>query len=140
MNAPEKKVLLLALFLFGMGWVVHFSPWNPLPAIETFPYVAGEIPSGESAVVAAPDFAEAPHARKARKVKSAKPSVHFPLAINNASAEELCALKGVGPKLAERILAYRKAQGPFKNAADLRKVSGIGEKKAAGILPFVIFD
>ena len=55
-------------------------------------------------------------------------------------AEELCALKGIGPRLAERILAYRRAQGPFKNAADLRKVSGIGEKKAAGILPFVIFD
>ena len=140
MNAPEKKVLLLALFLFGMGWVVHFSPWNPVPAIETFPYVPGEVSAAESAPAVVSDFTAAPHARKARKVKSAKPSVHFPVAINRASAEELCALKGVGPKLAERILAYRRAQGFFKSAADLRKVSGIGEKKAAGILPFVIFD
>lgn len=48
--------------------------------------------------------------------------------INTASAEELAQLKNVGPKYAERIVEYRQKNGPFKNAEDITKVSGIGAK------------
>ncbi|MDA8404746.1 MAG: helix-hairpin-helix domain-containing protein [Desulfobacteraceae bacterium] len=48
--------------------------------------------------------------------------------INTASAVELTHLKGVGPKLAERIVAYRKANGPFKTVEDLDMVKGVGPK------------
>ena len=43
--------------------------------------------------------------------------------INTASAEELCALPGVGPVIAERIVALR----PFDSAEELLAVEGIGE-------------
>ena len=62
------------------------------------------------------------------------------IVINRASKDELCALKGVGPKLAEPIIALREHQGPFLTPADLEKVPGIGKKKAEGILQGVIFD
>lgn len=49
------------------------------------------------------------------------------LDINTATAEELQTLKGIGPKRAEAIVSYREANGPFKSAADLTAVPGIGQ-------------
>jgi len=47
--------------------------------------------------------------------------------INTASAKELMTLNGIGAKVAERIVAYREAKGPFKKAEDLKKVEGVGK-------------
>jgi competence protein ComEA len=47
--------------------------------------------------------------------------------INDATAEELEALPGVGPVLAGRIAAFRDEFGPFLVVEDLLDVSGIGE-------------
>ncbi|MCK9182667.1 MAG: helix-hairpin-helix domain-containing protein [Fibrobacteraceae bacterium] len=143
MNAPEKKVLVLALMLFALGLLVHFSPWDPVPQMGTFVYT--EIPP---AVLDANSFAESPkekidvHEKKTISAvhKKAKLQVSFPLSINRASAEELCAIKGIGPKLAQKIIAYRTAKGPFSGESDLRKVSGIGKKKSKDLLSFIVFD
>jgi comEA protein len=48
--------------------------------------------------------------------------------INTASAAELESLPRIGEKIAERILEFRKKNGPFKRIEDLMKVNGIGEK------------
>lgn len=53
--------------------------------------------------------------------------------LNSASFEELQALPGIGPKLAERILARR----PFKTVEDLDKVPGIGAKTIERLRPLV---
>ena len=47
--------------------------------------------------------------------------------INTAGVKELATLDGIRPKVAERIVAYREAHGPFKKAEDLRKVEGVGK-------------
>lgn len=57
------------------------------------------------------------------KVKPKTPSV---VLVNRASAKEFEALDGIGPVLASRIIAYRKANGPFDTVDDLLKVPGIG--------------
>ncbi len=49
--------------------------------------------------------------------------------INRASAAELDTLPGVGPSTAEKIVADREANGPFATTEDLKRVSGIGDKK-----------
>ncbi|MDD2181741.1 helix-hairpin-helix domain-containing protein [Kingella sp. SNUBH-2017] len=49
--------------------------------------------------------------------------------INTATAQELTTIKGIGAKTAEKIVAYREANGPFKSVDDLTKVSGIKEKR-----------
>ncbi|GAB6158130.1 ComEA family DNA-binding protein [Desulfotomaculum varum] len=51
--------------------------------------------------------------------------------INTAGVAELDTLPGIGPALAERIIQYRQANGPFQAIEDLQNVSGIGEKKYA---------
>ena len=53
--------------------------------------------------------------------------------INTATAEELETLKGVGATTAEKIIADREANGPFKSIDDLTRVSGIGEKKLSAM-------
>ena len=47
--------------------------------------------------------------------------------INTADVKELMKLSGVGRSLAEKIVQYRDAHGPFKKATDLRKVEGVGD-------------
>ncbi len=56
---------------------------------------------------------------------------------NLASQEDLETLPGIGPVLAQRIIAYRQTHGPYKKIADLRKVSGIGPKKLEKIKPYL---
>jgi competence protein ComEA len=46
--------------------------------------------------------------------------------INTASQIDLEQLPYIGPALAREIIAYREANGPFREIADIQKVSGIG--------------
>ncbi|MCH8826832.1 MAG: RNA-binding transcriptional accessory protein [Chloroflexi bacterium] len=57
--------------------------------------------------------------------------------VNTASRRILTYISGIGPRLAENLLAYRRENGPFKSRAELKKVSGLGPKafeQAAGFL------
>lgn len=49
--------------------------------------------------------------------------------LNTATPEQLDALPGVGPVLAQRILDWRTANGPFRSVDQLREVTGIGDAK-----------
>lgn len=62
-----------------------------------------------------------------------------PLRINHADVEALQRLPGIGPVLAERIVAQREAQGPYKELADLDAVTGVGPallRELEGLLRF----
>ena len=57
--------------------------------------------------------------------------------LNTASPALLTHVAGIGPKLAENLVVYRDANGPFQSRAALRKVTGLGSKafeQAAGFL------
>jgi competence protein ComEA len=57
--------------------------------------------------------------------------------LNTATLDQLESLPGIGPALAQRILAYREQHGPFRRVEDLLKVSGIGAKRLADLRPKV---
>jgi len=69
----------------------------------------------------------------ASKVVGARPAVrkNGPIMINRATVKDFEALDGIGPVLANRIVAYRKISGPFVAIEDLLKVPGIGQSKFA---------
>lgn len=60
--------------------------------------------------------------------------------INTASAEEFEALRGIGPVLAERIIAYRRANGAFRQIEDIQNVRGIGPRTFEDLAPHLTVD
>lgn len=79
----------------------------------------GERPSQESLAILAPTV-----------VRPRTPG--FPIDVNRASEADLTALRGIGPTLAKRIVAYREANGPFRSVEELAQVKGIGAAKLEG--------
>src|SRR5699024_10659801 len=59
--------------------------------------------------------------------------------VNTATVEELDTLDGIGEVLAQWIIDYRQANGPFEKPEDLLEVKGIGEKKLAAIIDDITF-
>ena len=53
------------------------------------------------------------------------------VSLNNATAEELTELKGVGEVTAQAIVAYREEHGGFQDIEELLEVTGIGPAKLA---------
>lgn len=57
--------------------------------------------------------------------------------INMAGAEQLQLLPRIGPALADRIIEFREANGPFASVDELVAVKGIGESSLANLKPYV---
>ena len=76
-------------------------------------------------------------ARSAVSAAGAAPGGGGLVDINRATAAELQAIPGIGPVIAERIVAYRSENGPFRQADELMQVAGVGEKTFARIAPLV---
>ena len=53
----------------------------------------------------------------------------YRLDINRATVTEFSYLEGIGRTLAERIIAWREANGPFENIEQLMEVEGVGKGK-----------
>ncbi len=69
-----------------------------------------------------------------------EPGIQKLINVNTATAAELELLPGVGPVMAGRIIEDRQANGPFRSAADLDRVKGIGPKTLEKLTPLVRFD
>ena len=60
--------------------------------------------------------------------------------VDRADVSEITRLPGIGPGLAQRIVAWRTEHGPFGSLARLDSVSGVGPKLLDAIRPFVSFS
>ncbi|WP_110635132.1 ComEA family DNA-binding protein [Salinicola salarius] len=56
-----------------------------------------------------------------------------PININEASAEELATLPGIGEVKAQAIVDDREANGDYKSLEDLTRVDGIGETTVSNL-------
>lgn len=69
---------------------------------------------------------------------SPDPAPTEPLDLNHATAIELTRLPGIGPRLAERIIARRDALGGrFRSPDDLATVPGLGRRKAEAVASLI---
>ena len=88
--------------------------------------------------------AKSPHAASKAAVKkggkSGSGKFHTPgegtVNLNAANPEQLQRLPGVGPAMAERLIAFRKENHGFQTVEDLMQVSGIGPSRFAKMAPF----
>jgi len=71
---------------------------------------------------------------------AATPSAQTKLNLNTATLEELDALPGIGPALAQRILDYRSEHGGFKSVEELKEVRGIGDTLFADLKDLVTVE
>ncbi|BEP15154.1 hypothetical protein acdb102_34650 [Acidothermaceae bacterium B102] len=90
--------------------------------------LAAKVTDGQQVAVGAAAAAAAPLGGGARAGVSAGP-----VDLNTATVEQLQTLSGIGPVLAQRIIDYRTAHGPFVSVDGLQQVGGIGPAKFAEI-------
>lgn len=88
---------------------------EPAPATPETPVATAPEPSHEEESVAA-------------ALATTETTGIEPIDINRADREALIALPGIGSVLADRIIAYREAHGPFKSVDELMAIAGIGER------------
>ena len=119
---------------------------TPTIIIKEVPVAAApsdDAPARDSRVADAPAKTAGgiPFAKTESGGTSSNASVEYlqahPVDLNKATQAELEVLPGVGPKMAERILAYRAENGGFKSVDELDEVKGIGEKRMATLKPLV---
>ena len=128
LTPAERRGALLVVLLLALG--AGRDVWRatrPLPLAHAL--------SGAAAVAASPGQEVPPAA--ATQAPGGGGSAAVPLDLNRASVQELDALPGIGPVLAERIVAYRERHGPFRAPEELRAVRGIGPRLLARLRPRV---
>lgn len=104
--------------------------------------LARVVQDGEQVLIPSTEQASTAEASESRPVgaggaQSAPQASAGRVNINTAGAGELQSLPGIGPSTAAKIVDDRKANGPFKSCDDLKRVSGIGEKKYEGIADLI---
>jgi competence protein ComEA len=87
-------------------------------------------------LAATPSLALAERAPPAVPVAARAPGVEGVVNINDASAEELERLPGIGPAKAKAIVDHRRAH-PFRKTDELVKVKGIGRKTFGRLRPYI---
>ena len=125
---PDAYAELDQLFFERSGMNVGAAADTTSPALATS---AIETDSGrhEEAAATASSIREPPGE------PSGSETLHID--INRAGASELEKLPRIGPKTAERILAFRDAYGAFRSVNDLQQVRGIGPKTLELLRPHV---
>jgi competence protein ComEA len=98
----------------------------PRPSDQPVPGLVTSAPAVQSATpIAAAATATTPPARPAG-----------PVNVNTATAAQLDAgVKGIGPAMAQRIVDYRTAHGPYASLDELDNVKGIGVKTLEKLKP-----
>jgi comEA protein len=157
-----ERILLLTVIALMLGMVGQLFWPQPQATVILKPYVAhmqdkthpeimneGANEQGTSIVsdleanaddVSNKDQNLQVHSQSKRRASSAyhKKPAHPPITnLNTAKSQQLQLLPGIGPKMAERIVEYRKVNHGFQTIEQVMDVKGIGEKKFAKMKAFL---
>ena len=114
-----------------VAWREAHGPFRTLAGVDSVPGVGPAMLAGIAPHLA---LAPAPVALVRAQQPASKPApTAATVDLNTATAAELDALPGIGPALAERVLAHRAQHGRFRSVDELEKVPGIGPSLVARV-------
>lgn len=147
---PVGKVIAVALALvvlsaIGSSALANGKPPPAPPALASAPDAAPREPpvvALTETIIEAPRAGDAgaPEAPPPRAPPTGRATPESPVTLNTATLEDLRRLPGIGPKKAEAILALRTKLGKFRRAEDLLRVKGIGRGTFKKLRPLVRVD
>ena len=117
LNVHAQKPDSFSVFVAGKTSPAHAFP-------KTFQRTSASSPLSVPTGTAVSNEAKKSHAKENIELGT--------IDINTATEKELRMIPGVGPVMAARIIAAR----PFRSADDLKKVTGIGDKKYGKMRPY----
>ena len=120
----EKILIITAIIMFAIliGYNAFFVP----PVSENI-QISGDIVKNQ-------DTSDEENKKEDTENEKNKSGL---ININTASKDELTELTGVGPKIAERIIEYRKSVGRFTKTEEIKNVTGIGDKTFESIRDYI---
>jgi DNA uptake protein ComE-like DNA-binding protein len=113
------------------GWGITAGRLN-VRAASPPPYSFFNSPQKTQPILPPATSPPVPFSPKPDKAHSKQKTPLGKIDINTATEKELTTVPGIGHVMAARIIAAR----PFRSADDLKRVSGIGDKKYAQIRPY----
>lgn len=126
LTPSERRGVLVLLLLAALGAGWDLTHLRAVAAPELGPEPGPSAAAGGG--LATPPAAGAPS-------PAAAPS--GPIDLNRATASQLDALPGIGPVLAGRIVEQRARQGAFRSVDELLAVRGIGPRLFERLRPLV---
>jgi competence protein ComEA len=102
--------------------------------------LAGTVKDGQQVIVPVrgKSAAAAPATTGAPPATTAAPPPGAKISLATATVEQLDTLDGIGPALAQRIVAWRDAHGGFRSVDQLGEVEGIGAKRLQALRAAVV--
>ena len=111
--------------LFGLG--LYFGRTTGGTVLYQRPAAASSVAAEAPEAPEEPETPEAPEEPAAPEETETEPEgMASRVNLNTADAAALESLPGIGPALAQRIIYYRMANGPFQTTAEIQDVRGIG--------------
>jgi competence protein ComEA len=116
-NASVDALNLAAPLVDGQQLVISYQDGS---AVSTGNEGGVDLPSSEAPEASSPDSSSS-----GGNTTEGDTTVEL-VNINTATLDELNALPGIGPTIAQRIIDYRDQNGAFSTIEDIKNVSGIG--------------
>ena len=111
--------------LFGLG--LYFGRTTGGTVLYQRPAAASSVAAEAPEAPEEPETPKAPEEPAAPEETETEPEgMASRVNLNTADAAALESLPGIGPALAQRIIDYRMANGPFQTTAEIQDVRGIG--------------
>lgn len=154
-GVTKNEVIAVILIISGLavGLIIRYNPFAPIHPTEydsalsqKVYWILDSIAESENQtlkdinvqtnqIIEQGDTLRAIARYLSKKKELPKSKINIAIALK----AELMRLPGVGEKMAEKILEYRKST-PFTSTQDLMNVKGIGKKKFEKIEPYIIFE
>lgn len=148
--SKAEKVLISITVVFAAFVIGYFAGKNSVGAplsVETGIQIESqsESPKQTTAIEAGAQNGQAVQTPAYLEAEQAKPSETEPsetgkININTADAHELATLPGIGEGLAQRIIEFRTANGPFEIIEEITDVSGVGDVTFEKIKDLITVD